>query len=264
MTTTLRGVLCGLAFVGGASAYLGWEGCASHPTPHFAYGTAPDKPDGAVEVCRSTWYALAYDPAMMNPAFAGVYVTGKEAQDGQGGRKAFRLDPDLSHGKVAQAGVDDPVYTCGTYDRGHVCPSAIMSWNTTTDGPWYNTYMMSNIAPQVKNFNEHIWETVEARVRAWTADNNKNVHIVTGIAYKDRGQAMRRRGASPAVPDYYWKVLCDTEAGQSVGVYGANTEGGEGCLQFRTVKEVEAVYGGKILDAKCNTGAVDAEYWWEW
>jgi len=70
-------------------------------------------------------------------------------------------DPDLNS---AYHFTIDPYWSSG-YDHGHICPSADRQRSTDANK---QTFYMTNMQPQDKEFNAGIWATMELTVRNWT------------------------------------------------------------------------------------------------
>lgn len=62
-----------------------------------------------------------------------------------------------------QADVHSPCWG-QTWNRGHLCPSYIMSWDKRADGAWADTYFITNTAMQAGHFNQGPWVAVEKGV----------------------------------------------------------------------------------------------------
>jgi endonuclease G len=242
-----------LLLAGIVHASVGFSNC----TGSFINGYIPTAPSGAVQICREGAIAINYDVEMVDPAYSAYYVTPAELENHISGRDEFYLDPDLVALGVKQAHPDSDVWSVD-WNRGHLCPNNIMSYSLSTKKA---TFTMANVAPQAAYFNQHPWEQLEEHTMAWVKANNA-LHIVTGIAYKNRANATRGKD-NVAVPDYYWKVMCDVKEGRSVGFYGANVLTDKVAPTMVTVAAVESLYGGQLFPSStCNTDSVNPAYWW--
>lgn len=236
-----------------ASASVGFTNCTSS----FHGGYIPHQPAGAVQICKDGAIAISYDVSMIDPAWSAYYITYEEASNELPGRLSFYEDPDLKQLGVVQAAVDSDAFNT-SWNRGHLAPSHIMSYTADSKKA---TYTMANIAPQYGTFNQQPWNRLETHTLDWIVANKRSLYIVTGVAYKSRSSP-RRTYDNIAVPDYYWKVICDASTGKSAGFYGENKEGGV-IDSFHTVQDVEAIYGGNILSYyACHTYEVNPSDWW--
>ena len=234
---------------------IGFANCTSL----FFAGLVPFQFPAMTPMCKLGTVAVGYDTNMTNPGFVAYYVTPAEIKAEKGGRLSFNEDPDLLAANIHQAPVNSEIFG-ETWNRGHNCPSAIMSYDKSIQA---EIYFMSNIAPQNGNFNQVSWANLEVHVRGFILNTSTALHIITGVGYMDRGLADRPYD-NIAIPSYYYKVLCDPVGKKSVGFYGDNADGGGGqTYTFRTVQYIEKnIYGGQLFDASCNTNTVDQNQWW--
>eukprot|EP00758_Cryptobia_borreli_P015340 Tbor_TRINITY_DN6016_c0_g2::TRINITY_DN6016_c0_g2_i2::g.10796::m.10796/K01173/ENDOG; endonuclease G, mitochondrial len=238
----------------------GWSKCKRlFPDPK----DLPWQPENAVRICREGELAIVYDKDMMNPAISNYHITPKQANSIISGRESdFYQDPDLDKMGIDQlksdgASLADSSHG-GEWDRGHLAPNRIMSYTLKARK---STYTMANIAPQASKFNRSPWKNLETRVVKWIKSNNA-LHIITGVAYKDRND-VKRESDNGVRPDYFWKVLCDVSNGQAVGFYGANKDKTKSTTDFVTITEIEEMYGGKLFPRNlCKVDTVSPEYWW--
>ena len=223
----------------------------------FVAGNVPSQFGGSTDVCSGGVVAISYDGAMINPSWSAYHINPSDIESPVR-RQQFRFyaDPYLTAAGVTQAAVDSDVFKVDGWDRGHLAPSRILSRTVSTQ---YATFTMANVAPQAPAFNSGPWNTLEKGVFDWISIRQRSLYIVTGVAYSNR-RAPRRSSDNVAVPEYFWKVLCDPAARQSVGFIGTNLQ--SGYVESFTVQQVERLYGGTIFPAAtCNTGRVQSTYW---
>jgi endonuclease G len=84
-----------------------------------------------------------------------------------------------------------------------MAPAADMSWSVQA---MEESFLYSNMSPQVKGFNRGIWKKLEERVRQWAVEN-KDIYIVTGPVLSGGLQTIGPDKVS--VPRYYYKVILD-------------------------------------------------------
>lgn len=235
-------------------ASMGWTECSHHIADK---DVLPYEVPNALRICRDGVIAISYDKTMINPAFAMYYATPEQARNIIPGREGFFQDPDLKALKVKQASVSSKVFS-NDWNRGHLAPSRLLSYSTVSKKA---VYTMANIAPQGGYFNQHPWEYIESKVVGWVI-NNKALYILTGVAYKNR--ATPTRGVDDiAIPDFYWKVLCEPISGNAVGFWGVNAPDTRETTDFVPVAQIETIYGGRILpSSKCNTLSANRSFWW--
>lgn len=100
-------------------------------------------------------------------------------------------------------------YKNSGYDRGHLCPAGDRSYNQSAHD---ETFLTSNISPQINSFNAGIWNTLEQKVRYW-ASKYDGVFVVTGGVLKGKMETIGDENVS--VPNQFYKVLIDTNSGKT-------------------------------------------------
>ena len=92
-------------------------------------------------------------------------------------------------------------YKSSGYRRGHLVPSADMAWNQEAMNA---TFLMSNVAPMLENFNDGIWLELEHNIRDW-ARKYKNIVVITGPLFND---SLGMIGENDVlVPRYFYKAV---------------------------------------------------------
>lgn len=132
-------------------------------------------------------------------------------------------------------------YSGTGYDRGHLVPAADMAFNETA---MKETFYMSNIAPQVRQFNNGIWRELEEQVRDWAFKSGR-VIVVTGpiLTQGIRGKIGRNE---VSVPSYFYKIVLDIASEESDAIaFIIPNELSEKPLQEYavTIDSVEAITG---------------------
>ncbi len=104
-------------------------------------------------------------------------------------------------------------YKRSGYDRGHLAPSADMAWSIESNS---DSFLLSNITPQIHAFNSGKWKELEEQVRAY-AKFFDEIFIVTGPILEKPSSQFNSIGANKVcVPEYFYKVLL---AKNSEGIY---------------------------------------------
>ena len=98
-------------------------------------------------------------------------------------------------------------YKQSGYDRGHLCPAGDRKYSKAAHD---ETFLTSNISPQVHDFNSGIWNSLEQKVRFW-AEKYDGVYVVTGGVLN--GDLPTIGEEKVAVPNYFYKVILDYNNG---------------------------------------------------
>jgi endonuclease G len=101
--------------------------------------------------------------------------------------------------------VPPAIYKGSSYDKGHMAPSADLSWNESVER---ESYITINIAPQLAAFNRGLWKILERDVRHYVYLNNRaNYIIITGAVYNKADPLLAEQ---VKVPRGFYKILLDT------------------------------------------------------
>lgn len=221
-----------------------------------------NKPYGhydGVGLCKDEFFYVSYSEYMVNPDYTAFHLTYDHMKELQGGRKSFILDNQLKQMHIVQANPNSKTFNI-SMNRGHLTPSYAMSWNKTTDGPWYYSYMMSNIAPQNYKLNQGLWAKLEMNEVNFILKNKVDAYIVTGVSYNSR-HAPVRSFDNITIPDYFFNAICDPINMQSAAFFVTNDE--KTSINFLTVAYVEQLLGIKLFDG-CNNNMVNSSHWWSY
>lgn len=148
-----------------------------------------------------TGYTFLYAEKYEQASWVAYHLTSEETV-----KRFNRTNRFLEDQQVKTGSATDYDYKRSGYDRGHLAPAADMGWSSTTMA---ESFYYSNMSPQNPSFNRGIWKKLEEQVRTWAMDYQA-VYVVTGPVLKGNLSVI---GANQvAVPNYYYKVLLDTES----------------------------------------------------
>lgn len=151
-------------------------------------------------------------------------------------------------------------YGAWGYDRGHMLPQASRYNNYE---PNRMTYYGTNMMPQDSTLNQHIWASLEGKVRGWGGlQTYDTLYVVTGAAFKSTKTIDNANGPI-AVPSHCWKVLLRQRGNQNrqisqfkadelkaIGFVFTNDDAGAATSiesAVRSVKEIEELTGFKFF-----------------
>lgn len=153
-------------------------------------------------IIHHKYYSLSYDENAEQAEWVAYYLT-KESLKKPNVPRAKRFKEDNSIDTKSATYFD---YRGSGFDRGHLVPAADMAFDHQA---MQETFLMSNISPQVKAFNGGIWKELEENVRDW-AFKNDGLYICTGPVFGKRPSTI---GQSRIwIPDFFYKVLLDLES----------------------------------------------------
>jgi endonuclease G len=144
-------------------------------------------------------YTLCYADEFEHAIWVAYQLTAKEVRGSSERENDFRPDPQVKSGSATP---DD--YRGSGYDRGHLAPAADFKFSTKAMS---ESFFMSNMSPQVPDFNRGIWENLESKVRSWVK-KDEVLYIVTGPIFSESMPYIGKRN-KVAVPPMYYKVVLD-------------------------------------------------------
>jgi endonuclease G len=159
-------------------------------------------PSESVRLLCKKGFLIGYDTARRIPLWTEEVLRRSKPQiTSQRPSAAFREDLQLPIG--TRSSPSD--YTGTGYDRGHLAAAG----NHVSDAEELSdTYLLSNIAPQVGNgFNRTVWRELEEEVRNW-AQCVDHLYVYTGVYFGVDQPLNKTIGANKVhVPDGFFKVL---------------------------------------------------------
>ena len=102
-------------------------------------------------------------------------------------------------------------YRGSGYTRGHICASADR-WNSLEANR--QTFLYSNMQPQLYSFNVGIWANLEMKVRSWnTADFRDTLYVVKGGTIDHSSDIVEKTSTGLIVPKYFFMaILCKNKS----------------------------------------------------
>jgi endonuclease G len=120
---------------------------------------------------------------------------------------------------------------------GHIASNADMSWDPMVAR---ESFILSNIAPQLPSLNRGIWRQLETAVRAWAFSSGGTVTVYAGSIYNINTD--QRIGSNRVVvPNAFYKIVINNQTEQSLAFVFPHRNGlGNDLRMFQTtVSEVE-------------------------
>lgn len=147
------------------------------------------------QVIKRRYYQLSYSNEHEQAEWV-YYKLSKKLIEG----KAERTDRFIADPKVVEETAVSDDYTNTGFDRGHLLPAADMK---VSEKAMQETFYMSNISPQLPEFNRKIWKKLEKRVRNF-AKSKGSLYVITGPVL-ERGLPTIDKKVS--IPQMYYKIL---------------------------------------------------------
>ena len=190
----------------------------------------------AEQVLYRTGYVASYNKDKKIPNWVAWHLTADHANGPykRAGIK-FHEDEDVPSPRA----VDWDYYDSG-YDRGHMCPSGDNKWSQKAQE---ESFLFTNICPQVHGLNAGDWNEIEGQCRKWAKEYG-DIYIVSGpILYK--GNHKRIGDDKVVVPEAFFKVvLCMKGTPKAIGFIYKNEPGNRPKGEYvNSVDQVERITG---------------------
>ena len=144
-------------------------------------------------------YTICYREQYEQPEWVAYELTKDELTKKAKRTNDFRPDP-----KILTGSAELSDYRRSGYDRGHLAPAADFAFS---EKAMSETFFLSNMSPQVPEFDQGIWQKLESKVRTW-ATRFGSVYVVTGPVLEKPAEQYASIGANKvSVPQYYYKVI---------------------------------------------------------
>ena len=150
-------------------------------------------------------FALQHDNVAKISPWAAWTLTPQESIGCIPRTDAFVADGSIPKGQRAE--VSD--YAKSGYDKGHMVPDGDLSYNQQVE---YESFLMSNMSPQLPNLNRGAWKLLETHTRAWAFERKHNLTVYSGNIYSKDSKTIGENKV--VVPDYIYKIIIDNSTGE--------------------------------------------------
>ncbi|CAE6888827.1 DNA RNA endonuclease G [Vibrio sp. B1FIG11] len=184
-------------------------------------------------LCRDG-YAVGYNYDTKNADWVAYHITAESVNITNKRSNSFKEDtemPDYARSTLAD-------YKGSGYDRGHLAPSATMDF---TRESMKQSFLMSNMSPQLPGFNRVGWRVLEEHVRDLANEYNE-LYVVTGPIYQGNEGTI---GNGVVIPSAFYKVILDPSFDEAIAfiVPHRDVSSSELANFITTIDEVERQTG---------------------
>ena len=193
-------------------------------------------PTGVEEILvRDTpGFVIGYSLSREHVVWVAYHLTPLELKGKVSRTDDFRADPELNGG----AGVLKD-YRGSGFDRGHLAPAGDMKWSLAAMS---HSFLLSNIAPQLREFNGGIWLDLERSTRGYVLDTQRSVYLVTGPIVQADAEGIGDNEIP--IASHFYKIIYDMEAEKAVAYLLPHLESIENFEKFAvSVDQVEHITG---------------------
>jgi endonuclease G len=153
------------------------------------------------QIVHHNSYSLAYSEKHEQAIWVYYFLT-SEMINGKFSRKDnFRVDEKIIHGSATLSD-----YKGSGFDRGHLVPAADMKNSHISMS---ESFLFSNISPQVPSFNRGVWRKLELLFRHWVGSEG-DAYIATGPILTDSLGSIGENQVT--IPNSFYKIIyCDNK-----------------------------------------------------
>lgn len=150
------------------------------------------------QIVHHNYYSLSYNETYEQAEWVAYALSKNQISNKNIKRPYFELDP-----KVSTKSAHYNNFKNSGYNKGHLCPAGDRKFS---EEAFNETFLTSNISPQLYEFNSGIWNRLEQKVRYWAQKHNQLYIITGGILSKDLKTIGNEK---VAVPNYFYKIILD-------------------------------------------------------
>lgn len=152
-------------------------------------------------------FSLEYDCSLKHARWVAFSFYDVTAKTGSGRTDAWGDDPKVP---VKYRSTRSDFFG---YDRGHICASYDRQYSKEGNE---QTFYYSNMSPQLADFNQKIWQQLEAKVQGWGRNPamRDTLYVVKGGTIRDdQVLAYNGYGKTVPVPKYFYMALLCVKGG---------------------------------------------------
>jgi len=201
------------------------------------------------EVVYHSAYALVYAEPFEQAKWVAHVVIPDVIQGNEGRSNDFRPDDKIKTGSAVEADYFLRIYKPDStfaydafgYDRGHLAPSADFRYSKKALS---ESYLYSNMSPQVAELNRGRWAELEDAIRQYVTRNKIQVYVVSGGILKPGLPKIERGVNKVSIPEYYFKVAMDPENQRAIGFVMPNKACEYPVMHYAcSIDSIEAITG---------------------
>lgn len=178
------------------------QSCISHAPYGF-----PETSKQGISICRAGYVTLS-DISAKLPIWVSYKLTPSTANGCIPRSNSFSSDQSLPKGSRAE--LSD--FKGSGFDMGHMSPADDQSSIVQTER---ESFILSNISPQLANLNRGSWKLLETSIRGWVLQRNHPYVIYTGSIYDSSDKTIGSNKV--VVPHAFYKIVIDTVSNETAG-----------------------------------------------
>lgn len=148
------------------------------------------------QVIEYSQFSISYNPNHKQADWVAYELTAEEVKATQERCDCFKIDKNISSDAVSSGD-----YNSSGFDKGHLCPAADCNISKQANE---ESFLMTNMSPQLPLFNRGIWSDLEEWVRE-AALNYSTIYVTTGPVFVNNLGTLSEKKIT--IPGHYYKTL---------------------------------------------------------
>lgn len=220
---------------------------------HVPYGTPQVAKPDATFICRQGYFTL-HDNQAKIPVWGAWSITPDHVNGCIPRSNGFATDASLMPGKRSTP----QDYAGNGYDQGHNANDAHQSWDQQVE---YESFLMSNMMPQLPGLNRGIWKLLETATGSWVFSRQTTIIIYSGPIYATTDPGIGTNKV--VVPRGFFKIVIDTKSSETLAFIFPHKEnqGNDLTVVQSTVAQVEKLTGITFAIPQGHNKAVKEPIW---
>ncbi|MCH2228776.1 MAG: DNA/RNA non-specific endonuclease [Crocinitomicaceae bacterium] len=195
-------------------------------------------------VVHHSCFSLMYNDSLEQAEWVSYKLTLDQVESGVNRTNDFREDTMILSGSATLRD-----YAKSGYDRGHLAPAGSMK---NSKRSMSESFLLSNISPQIPAFNRGVWKRLEEKVRFWV-ERYDSLFVITGPILDDPIAVIGPNKV--AVPSAFFKTIIAYKDDQVTGIAFLipHSASSESLYSFATsIDQIEEIKG---MDFYCKLNA---------
>lgn len=200
---------------------------------HAPWGTPKSQKPNVTRECREGYF-LSHDNEARIPVWGAWQVRHDRVNGCWPRTNAFARNQHVPY----SAHPND--YAGTGYDKGHLANDAHQTWAQL---PSYESFLMTNMYPQLPGLNRGIWKLLETATGAWAFERKTTLIVYAGAIYDTA--ANPKIGSGVVIPSGFFKIIVDQRTNEVLAFIFPHREdlGKDLATVQTTVTEIERYSG---------------------
>lgn len=172
---------------------------------HAPWGAPKSQKPNVTRECREGYY-ISHDNDARIPVWGAWQVRYDRVNGCWPRTNAFARNQHLPYSATPSD------YAGSGYDKGHLANDAHQTWD---EGPSYESFLMTNMMPQLPGLNRGIWKLLETATGAWAFERKTTLIVYAGAIYDSSSDPKIGR-SGVVIPQGFFKIIIDQQTNEAL------------------------------------------------